>query len=152
MIPNRDHLLHSFRSTSQGNCDTPEAEPFIFGFDPSINMAWKIEVADPAQNRVYANRIDVLPDSQPSDSVWAHWQDGTSHRVEQLTVEEWQSKQPRQGATHWQRDHSVTGHKLRIAVRPQKDRDMLVGLYDQSKMVHCEKMHVTLKNNLKICG
>ena len=81
-LKKEDHLPvaeHLSENLPPPVCDTPKPPLFISGWDPSKDMAWKTEVSDPAQTRVYAYRIDV---PAHSDSVLAHWQDGTSHRVD----------------------------------------------------------------------
>ena len=109
---------------------------FIYGWSAELNAAWRCDMSQKTMGpKEYSIRIDIPENPQATDAVVAHWIDGGSWQVSDVTVAEFLCA--RGSATPadeiWAGQHVIS--KAQLALKNRPDRQALLSLYEQSKQI-----------------
>ena len=126
-------------AASQSNDAGATTTCYIVGWDPSVQLAWRVPASTP-EGRKEPSMRPTADKSRPKDPIVVRWADGYEHEISELTNEmlleaRCGEKKKEPTDVFWAGEDPSTHHALVVKLRKDGPHPLLMSLYEQGRQL-----------------
>ena len=126
-------------AASQSNDAGATTTCYIVGWDPSVQLAWRVPASTP-EGRKEPSMRPTADKSRPKDPIVVRWADGYEHEISELTNEmlleaRCGEKKKEPTDVFWAGEDPLTHHALVVKLRKDGPHPLLMSLYEQGRQL-----------------